>query len=109
MASERGYNGEVDVAHRSSKYVAKLPAEGADDLVQPLMRFDSSTFAVVQRRLLTFLQSFQRPIRLKSRALILLPILPSLLAQLLVIRRGGLELLLFRQPWIGLHGCMLRC
>lgn len=88
------------------KNMVKLPTEGADDPLQPLMRLGASTLALVQRRPLTFAQSFQKsPLDWIDGLTILLPILPLLLVPILVIRSGRLELLLFQQPWIGLHGC----
>lgn len=108
MASEREYICEVDVAHLPSKTAAKLPAEGADNPLQPLMRFDDLTLAVVQRRPLTFMQSFQKSLFDWIVGLaILLPIFPLLFIVISVIRYGSPELLLFRQSWIELHGCRL--
>lgn len=88
------------------KNMAKLPTEGADDPLQPLVRFGDSTLALVQRRPLKFVQSFQKsPLDWIVGLTTLLTILPLFLVPISVIWSGSLELLLFQQPWIGLHGC----
>ncbi len=81
------------------------PALVADDLLQPLIQVGGCTLAVIQRRPLTAAQSFQKSMFDRAAGLaILIPMLPLILALMLVVRLGSTGPALFRQPRIGLHG-----
>ncbi len=81
------------------------PALVADDPLQPLVRIGGSTLAVVQRRPLTVVQSFQKGLFDRIFGLLLLlPILPLMLGLMLLVRLESPGPSLFRQPRIGLHG-----